>query len=45
VQDKVENAIAKALLSREIRRGDTIRIDPKTWETAIVSQNPLPSAN
>jgi len=31
----VENAIAKALLSREIRRGDTIRIDPKTWETTL----------
>jgi len=39
VQDKVENAIAKALLSREIRRGDTIRIDPKTWETAIVGNS------
>jgi len=27
------------LLSREIRRGDTIRIDPKTWETAIVGNS------
>jgi len=41
----VENAIAKALLSREIRRGDTIRIDPKTWETVVVSQNPSSLTN
>jgi len=35
-QNKVKNAIAKSLLSREIRRGDMIVIDPKMWKTAIV---------
>ncbi len=35
VQDKVENAIAQALLSDKIGKGDKIEIDPETFEVIV----------
>ena len=32
LQDKVENALAVALLSDAIKRGDRIALDPETFE-------------
>jgi len=32
IQDKIENVLAQALLSEQIKRGDTIQIDPNTFE-------------
>lgn len=32
IQDKVENVLATALLSDSIKRGDTIELDPKTFQ-------------
>ncbi len=36
IQDKIENAIARALLSDSIPQGSKIRIDPKTFEISIL---------
>jgi len=38
IQEKVENAIANALLSRQIVRGDKIEIDIHTWQVIIVGK-------
>ncbi len=38
VQDNVENAIATALLSRSIRGGDVVEIDPYTWQAVVVGK-------
>ena len=35
VQDKVENAVAQALLSDEIKKGDRIEIDPEKFKIII----------
>lgn len=35
IQDKVENVVAKALLSDEIKRGDTIEVDPEKFEIIV----------
>ena len=35
IQDKVENLLAKALLSGELKRGDKIEADPKDFELII----------
>ena len=32
LQDKVENSLAIALLSRKIKRGDHIEVDPETFQ-------------
>jgi ATP-dependent Clp protease ATP-binding subunit ClpC len=36
LQDKVENALAVALLSKKIKRGDAITVDPATFEVKKV---------
>jgi hypothetical protein len=38
VQDKVENPIARALLSQSIGAGAAIAIDPAVWEIKIVNK-------
>ncbi len=38
IQDKVENAIAKALLSDTLKNGDKIQIDPKTFEVIKINE-------
>jgi len=38
VQDKVENAIAAAVLSRSVRAGGTVAVDPATWEVKITNK-------
>lgn len=38
IQDKVGDAIAKALLSGEIQKGDKIKVDPKTFKVIKISQ-------
>ncbi len=35
IQDKVENVLAAALLSNELVRGNTVKIDPKNFELII----------
>ena len=35
VQDKVENAVASALLSDQIKKGDIIQINPETFEVIV----------
>ncbi|MCX6722026.1 MAG: ATP-dependent Clp protease ATP-binding subunit [Candidatus Staskawiczbacteria bacterium] len=40
VQDKVENAVAQALLSDKIKKGDTFEINPETFEVIV---NPVKS--
>ena len=35
VQDKVENSIAQALLSDKIKKGDSIQIDPESFEVLV----------
>lgn len=35
VQDKIENPLAKALLAKEIRRGDKISINAKDWSVVV----------
>ncbi len=35
IQDKVGNALAKALLSNKVKKGDTIKINPETFELTI----------
>jgi len=35
IQDKVENALAKALLSGQLKRGDRVKIDPKEFKLII----------
>jgi ATP-dependent Clp protease ATP-binding subunit ClpC len=35
IQDKVENSIAQALLSDKLKKTDTFRIDPETFELII----------
>ena len=35
VQDKIENAVAKDVLSRSIKAGDIIEIDPAEWRVKI----------
>ena len=41
VQDKVENIMATALLSRAVRRGDTVAIDPEVWQVKVIATVPL----
>lgn len=41
IQDRVENAVASALLSRQIKRGDKIEIDSRTWQVIIVGQSSI----
>ena len=36
IQEKVENSVARSLLSRQIKRGDKIAIDFCTWQVIIV---------
>jgi len=38
VQNNVENAIANSLLSRSIRRGDIVEIDPYTWQAVVAGK-------
>jgi ATP-dependent Clp protease ATP-binding subunit ClpA len=38
IQDKVENAIAKALLNNTLKNGDKIKIDPKTFEVISINE-------
>lgn len=38
IQDKVGDAIARALLSGEIQKGDKIKIDPKTFKVIKISK-------
>jgi len=35
IQDNVENAIAQALLSEKIKKGDKIEIAPETFEVLL----------
>jgi ATP-dependent Clp protease ATP-binding subunit ClpC len=37
IQDKVENAIAAALLSRAVKRGDTVEIDIDSWKMVVTA--------
>ena len=39
VQNNVENLVANALLSREIKRFDIIEIDPFLWKVLVVGSN------
>jgi len=41
VQDKVENIMATALLSRAMRRGDTVVIDPEVWQLKVIAAGQL----
>ena len=36
IQDKVENALAQALLSGELKRGNTIEVDPEEFKLKII---------
>ena len=38
VQDKVESAIARALLEDKIKKGDKVQINPETFEVVV---NPI----
>ena len=38
VQEKIENPIATALLSRQIKRGDKIEVDVHTWQAIVVGR-------
>jgi ATP-dependent Clp protease ATP-binding subunit ClpA len=38
IQDKVENVVASALLSDQIKKGDKIEINPETFEIIV---NPI----
>ena len=40
IQDKVENAVAQALLSDKIKKGDKIEINPENFE---IMANPVKS--
>jgi ATP-dependent Clp protease ATP-binding subunit ClpA len=45
IQEKIENPIATALLSRQVRRGDKIEIDSRNWQAIVVgktAQNLVP---
>jgi ATP-dependent Clp protease ATP-binding subunit ClpA len=45
IQEKIENPIAMALLSRQVRRGDKIEIDSRNWQAIVVgktAQNLVP---
>ena len=38
LQDKVENAIALALLGKKIKRGQNITVDAETFETRVAEE-------
>ena len=36
IQDNVENAIAQALLSEKIKKGDKIEVGPENFEVSVL---------